>query len=413
MSPALLAALLSFAPQEPAPTPAPVPAAQAPAPRAFAVLGKTVVTMAGDPIQDGAVLVRDGKIERVGTQAELALPADLPVMRAAIVTPGLIDAHATVGLSGLLNIPHDQDQLERSSPIQPELRAIDAFNARDELVAWLRGFGITTVHTGHGPGALVSGQTFVVKMHGRSADQDVVVPLAMVAATLGDGGRAREGKAPGTRAKSVAMLREQLQKAREYVQKKQKDPASPTDLGLDVLAKVLAGEVPLLITAHRAHDLLAALRVGKEFGVKVVLDGAAEAYLVLPEIQAAAAWVLPHPAMARTRDDLKNGTMELAKLLLDAKVPFALQSGYESYVPKTRVVLWEAGVAVGHGLPPDAALKALTIDAAKLLGIDAKVGSLVAGKDADLALFDGDPFEYTTHCVGTVIDGVQFTGAPR
>jgi imidazolonepropionase-like amidohydrolase len=318
-----------------------------------------------------------------------------------------------VGLSGLLNIPHDQDQLERSSPIQPELRAIDAFNARDELVAWLRGFGITTVHTGHGPGALVSGQTFVVKLHGRGADQDVVVPLAMVATTLGDGGRALQGKAPGTRAKSVAMLREQLQKAREYVQKKQKDPASPTDLGLDVLGKVLAGEVPLLITAHRAHDLLAALRVSKEFGIKVVLDGAAEAYLVLPEIQAAAAWVLPHPAMARTRDELENGTMELPKLLLDAKVPFALQSGYESYVPKTRVVLWEAGVAVGHGLPTDAALKALTIDAAKLLGIDAKVGSLVAGKDADLALFDGDPFEYTTHCVGTVIDGVQFTGAPR
>ena len=402
----LVAAVLSPAPQEQA------PAVPAPA-RAFAVLGKTVVTMAGDPIQDGGVIVRDGKIERVGKEAELALPADMPVLRAAIVTPGLIDAHATVGLSGLLNIPHDQDQLERSSPIQPELRAIDAFNARDELVAWLRGFGITTVHTGHGPGALVSGQTFVVKLHGRSADQDVVVPLAMVATTLGDGGRAREGKAPGTRAKSVAMLREQLQKTREYVQKKQKDAATPTDLGLDVLAKVLAGEVPLLVTAHRSHDLLSALRVAKEFGIKVVLDGAAEAYLVLPEIQAAGAWVLPHPAMARTRDDLENGTMELGKLLLDAKVPFALQSGYESYVPKTRVVLWEAGVAVGHGLPADAALKVLTVDAAKLLGIDGRVGSLVAGKDADLALFDGDPFEYTTHCVGTVIDGVQFTGAPR
>lgn len=406
MSLLLIAAVLSQAPQEPAPAPASPP-------RAFAVLGKTVVTMAGDPIQDGGVLVRDGKIERVGKEAELAVPADMPVLRAAIVTPGLIDAHATVGLSGLLNIPHDQDQLERSSPIQPELRAIDAFNARDELVAWLRSFGITTVHTGHGPGALVSGQTFVVKLHGRSADQDVVLPLAMVATTLGDTGRAREGKAPGTRAKSVAMLREQLQKAREYGQKRQKEPTTPADLGLDVLGKVLAGEVPLLVTAHRAHDLLAALRVAKEFGVKVVLDGAAEAYLVLPEIQAAGGWVLPHPAMARTRDDLENGTMELAKLLLDAKVPFALQSGYESYVPKTRVVLWEAGVAVGHGLPTDAALKALTIDAAKLLGIDGRVGSLVAGKDADLALFDGDPFEYTTHCVGTVIDGVQFTGAPR
>jgi imidazolonepropionase-like amidohydrolase len=404
---ALGTAVLSLLPQGDAPV------APRPAVPAFAVLAKTVVTMAGAPIQDGAVLVRDGKIERVGTQAELALPADLPVLRAAIVTPGLIDAHATVGLSGLLNIPHDQDQLERSAPSQPELRALDAFNPRDELVAWLRGFGITTVHTGHAPGALISGQTFVVKLHGRTVDQDVVVPLAMVAVTLGDGGRGRDNKAPGTRAKSVAMLREQLQKAREYAAKRQKDPDAPRDLGLDVLAKVLAGEVPLLVTAHRAHDLLAALRVQKEFSVRMVLDGAAEAYLVLPEIQAANAWVLPHPAMARTGGELQNGTMELGKLLFDAKVPFALQSGFESYVPKTRVVLWEAGVAVGHGLPPDAALEALTIGAAKLLGIDNRVGSLVAGKDADLALFDGDPFEYTSHCTGTVIDGVQFVGPPR
>ena len=388
----------------------PAPAAS---PKTFAVLGGTVVTMAGAPIPDGAVLVRDGKIEKVGVAAEMALPPDLPTLRAAIVTPGLIDAHATVGLSGVFNIPHDQDQLEKSSPIQPELRALDAYNPREELVAWLRGFGITTVHTGHGPGALISGQTMVVKTHGRSVEADLVRPLAMLAVTLGDGGRAREGKAPGTRAKSVAMLREHLQKAREYAAKRQKDATAPVDLGLEVTAKVLAREVPLLITAHRAHDLLAALRVAKEFGIDVVLDGAAEAHLVLPQILAAQVPVLPHPAMARTGGELKNGTMELAKLLFEAKVPFALQSGYEAYVPKTRVVLWEAGVAVGHGLPADAALRALTIDAAKLLKIDARVGSLEVGKDADLALFDGDPFEYTTHCVGAVIEGVQYPGTPR
>jgi imidazolonepropionase-like amidohydrolase len=144
-----------------------------------------------------------------------------------------------------------------------------------------------------------------------------------------------------------------------------------------------------------------------------VLDGAAEAYLVLPEITAAQCAVLPHPPMARTGGELKNGTMELAKLLLDAKVPFAFQSGHEGYVPKTRVVLWEAGVAVGHGLPADAAMRALTIDAARLLQIAERTGSLEPGKDADLALFDGDPFEYTTHCTGTVIDGMQYLGAPR
>ena len=384
-----------------------------PAPRAFAVLGGTVVTAAGAPIQDGVVLVRDGRIERVGRAAELELPADLPVLRAAVVTPGLIDARATVGLSGLLNVPHDQDHLERSAAIQPELRALDAYNARDPLVAWLRGFGVTTVHTGHAPGALVSGQTMVVKTHGRSADADVVRPLAMVACTLGDGARAREGKSPGTRAKSVAMLREHLQKAREYAAKRAKDAAAPMDLALETTASVLAGEVPLLVTAHRAHDLQAALRVAGEFGVRIVLDGAAEAYLVLPEITAAGCAVFPHPPMARTGGELKNGTMELAKLLLDAKVPFAFQSGYEGYVPKTRVVLFEAAVAVGRGLPADAALQALTIEAARLLQIDDRTGSLEPGKDADLALFDGDPFEYVTHCVGVVIDGVQYVGAPR
>lgn len=404
---ASLGLCLLLLPQEPV---AVVPAR----PVAFAVRGQLVHTMVGEPIRDGVVLVRDGKIERVGTAAEVAVPAGLPLLTAAVVMPGLIDAHATVGLSGLRNIPHDQDQLERSAPSQPELRAIDAFNARDELVGWLRWFGVTTVHTGHGPGALISGQTMVVKLHGRSADADVVVPLAMVACTLGDGGRARgEGKAPGTRAKSVAMLREQLQKAREYASKREREPTTPIDLGLDVLGKVLRKELPLLVTAHRAQDLQAAMRVAREFDLRIVLDGAAEAHLVLPELVAAAVPVLPHPAMARTDGELANGTMELAKLLLEAKVPFALQSGYESYVPKTRVVLFEAGVAAGRGLPAAAALRALTIDGARLLGIDGRTGSLAVGKDADLALFDGDPLEYTTHCVGAVIDGIQYSGAPR
>jgi imidazolonepropionase-like amidohydrolase len=379
----------------------------------LAVRGDRVHTSAGDVIADGVVLVRAGKVAMVGKASDVALPADAKLVRAKVVTPGLIDAHSTVGLSGVLNIPHDQDQLERSAAIQPELRAVDAFNPRDDLVAWLRSFGITTVHTGHGPGALISGQTMVVKTHGRAVEQDVIVPLAMVAVTLGDGGRAREGKSPGTRAKSVAMLREQLQKAREYTEKRAADAQAPLDLGLDVLGKVLAREVPLLVTAHRAHDLEAALRVAKEFDVRIVVDGAAEAYLLLPQLKAASAWVLPHPPMARTSGELANGTMELAKLLNDAGVPFALQSGYESYVPKTRVVLWEAGVAIGHGLPPDAALRALTIDAARLLGVDARIGSLQAGKDADLALFDGDPFEYTTHCIGTIVDGVHYDGPPR
>ncbi|MEC9048132.1 MAG: amidohydrolase family protein [Planctomycetota bacterium] len=391
---------LALAPQGPGAT----------APAAFAVRAETLYTMAGPPISGGVVVIRGGKIEAVG---EVDVPSGMEVVETKVAMPGLIDAHATVGLTGVLNVPQDQDQLERSSPMQPELRALDAYNPRDPLVAWVRGLGVTTLHTGHGPGALISGQTMVIKTHGRSVDADVVRPLAMVAVTLSDRGRSREGGAPGTRAKSVAMLREELLAARDYAARRARDDDAKLDLGLETLAKVLSKEVPLLVTAHRAHDLASALRVAEEFDVKVVLDGAAEAYLMLPRINEAGCWVLPHPAMARTRGDLENGTMELAKLLAGAGVPFALQSGYEAYVPKTRVVLWEAGISVMHGLAHERAMRALTIDAARMCGVSDRVGSLEVGKDADIALFDGDPFEYTTHCSGVVIDGVRYLGTAR
>ena len=384
-------------------------AAQAP-PQAFAVRAKTLYTMVGPPVRDGVVVIRGGKIAAVG---KVAVPDGLEVVDAAVAMPGLIDAHSTVGLTGVFNVPQDQDQLEKSSPMQPELRALDAYHPRDPLVEWVRGLGVTSLHTGHGPGALISGQTMVVKTHGRNVDVDVLKPLAMVAVTLADSGRSRDGKAPGTRAKSVAMLREQLLAAQAYAARRDRDDDVDVDLGMETLAKVLAKEVPLLVTAHRAHDLASALRVADEFDVEVVLDGAAEAYLMLPRIAAAGCWVLPHPAMSRTRGDLENGTMELAKLLAAADVPFAMQSGFEAYVPKTRVVLWEAGISVMHGLAYDKAMRALTVDAARMCGVDDRVGTLEAGKDADLALFDGDPFEYTSHCLGVVIDGVRYLGSGR
>ena len=383
--------------------------AQAP-PQAFAVRAKTLYTMVGPPVRDGVVVIRDGKIAAVG---KVAVPDGLEVVDAAVAMPGLIDAHSTVGLTGVFNVPQDQDQLEKSSPTQPELRALDAYHPRDPLVEWVRGLGVTSLHTGHGPGALISGQTMVVKTHGRNVDVDVLKPLAMVAVTLADSGRSRDGKAPGTRAKSVAMLREQLLAAQAYAARRARDDDVDVDLGMETLAKVLAKEVPMLVTAHRAHDLASALRVADEFDVEVVLDGAAEAYLMLPRIAAAGCWVLPHPAMSRTRGDLENGTMELAKLLAAADVPFAMQSGFEAYVPKTRVVLWEAGISVMHGLAYDKAMRALTVDAARMCGVEDRVGTLEAGKDADLALFDGDPFEYTSHCLGVVIDGVRYLGSGR
>ena len=396
-----------------------------------AIRGEVVYTMAGAPIRDGVVLVgKDGRIERVGTAAEVRVPEGWRVLTARAVTPGLVDAHTVVGLAGMLNQPHDQDQLERSDPIQPELRAIDAYNAREELVAWVRGFGVTTLHTGHGPGALVSGQTMIVKSRGATVTEAMVDSLTMVAMTLGPEVGQNYKNRPGSRAKGVAMLRAELVKAREYAAKRAardgkdgqdgqdgrdgqdgqqkgggKSDSGARDLGHEVLARVLAGEIPALITAQTSREILSALRLQKEFGFRLVLDGAAEAHLVLDEIKAAGVPVILHPTMARQGGTLENGSFETAARLRDAGIPFALQSGYESYVPKTRVVLFEAAMASAYGLTPEQALAAVTIDAARIIGVDRRVGSLERGKDGDVVLYDGDPLEYTTHVCAVVIQG--------
>lgn len=390
------------------------PAASTPAEPAMplAIHAETLHTMTGAPIKNGLVLVRDGKITYVGPAEGQMYSMDHRGVRVKVVTPGLIDARATAGLSGVLNQPHDQDMLERSSPIQPDLRAIDAYNSQDPLIEWLRSFGVTTLNTGHAPGTLVSGQTMIVKTAGRSVDADVVNPAAFTAVALGNSGVTREAaKSPGTRARAIAMLRAELIKAQEYARKRQnadesKRPAR--DLKLETFVRALEGEQRLLITAHRHQDILAALRVAKEFNLHIVLDGCADAHLVLAEIKASGFPVMLHPTMARAHEDTENLAMDTAAKLKGAGIPFAIQSGYESYVPKTRVVLFEAAVAAGKGLGFENALRAVTIDAATILGIAERTGSIAVGKDADLALFDGDPFEYTTHCTHTVVGGMLF-----
>jgi hypothetical protein len=357
---------------------------------------------------------------------------------------------------------------------------LDAYNPRERLVDWLRGFGVTTLHTGHAPGALMPGQTMIVKTLGDTVEKAVVVPTAMIAVTLGDGGT-RAGGAPGTRSKMVAMLRGELLKAQDYLAKRSTpapaarsgnaaggapasapaasstvppgsrkptagssggpaavarptEPAAtgrtpdvqqaagspaasgtgqsasaaapPTrDLRMEEMARVLKGEIPLLVTAHRATDIASTLRLAREFNVKIVLDGASEGYLMTDQIKAAGVPVIVHPTMFRADGETENLSMETAAVLRKAGIPVALQSSFEGYVPKTRVVLFEAAVAAANGLSFEEALGTITRDAARILNIDKRVGTLEPGKDADLALFDGDPFEYATHCVGTIING--------
>jgi imidazolonepropionase-like amidohydrolase len=441
----------------------------------IAIKGETIYTMdKAGVIKNGVILIEGKKIKTVGP-ASTPIPNDYKVLTAKVVTPGLIDGRGTVGVSGLFNQAQDQDQLEHSSPLQPELRAIDAYNPNDKLVEWVRQLGVTTVHTGHAPGELISGQTCIVKTAGKTVEEAVVVDTAMVAATLGPWAQKPGGKAPGSRAKEMAMLRDELIKAQEYQKKMEKlakgeapagngkdapkpdatkpTPTTPTtppapdtskppaadpgakpetskdpskeapqpakssddddkdkkkserSLRSEMLVRVLKGEIPLLVTANRSQDIASALRLKKEFNIKLVLDSASESYLLIDEIKAAGVPVIIHPSMFRMFGEMENESFETAAKLKHAGIPVVMQTGYESYVPKTRVVLFEAAIAAANGLTFEEALATITSDAAKVLGIDNRVGSLKPGLDGDVALYDGDPFEYTTHCVGVVIDG--------
>ena len=389
--------------------------------------------MAGPAIENGVVVIQDGKITAIGPAGSVNIPAGFNVLDAEVVTPGLIDAHSTVGLTGIFNHDHDQDQLERSSPIQPELRALDAYNALEELVYWVRSYGVTTVHTSHAPGELISGQSMIVKTTGNTVEDAMMVETAAIAATLSPRAMKRErGKSPGTRGKMMAMLRAEFIKAQEYLEKIEKAEAAEEaddseegeaeekkskkpdrDLKLEALGRVLKQELPLMITANKAQDIAGALRLAREFDIRLWLDSASEAYLMIDEIKAAGVPVFVHPPMMRAYGEMKNMSWETPAKLKHAGIPMALQSGFESYVPKTRVVLFEAGIAAANGLTFDETLASITIEPARILGIDERVGSLEVGKDGDLALYDGDPFEYTTHCIGVIIEGKVVSDTPR
>ena len=372
-----------------------------------AIKAEMIYPVSSTPIRDGVILIKDGKIKSIGTAASISIPTDYKIYAAKSVTPGLIDARTVIGMSGVLNIAADQDQLEKSSPIQPELRAIDAYNPEERLVKTARELGITTMHTGHGIGALVSGQTIIVKTKKGTTDQVTLNPFCMLAMTIGPD-VSGNFSSPGTKAKQMSMIRTELLKAKDYL-KKMSDKDSTKrpnyDLKMDALSKMLKGEIKAMITANRSVDIMNAIRLSKEFNFKLVIDGAAEAYLLINEIKEAKAEIVLHPTMARNEDEMINMNRESAMILTKAGIPVSIESGYESYVPKTRIILYEASVAVSYGMPFEEALKSITLNPSKLLGIDKRVGSLEIGKDADIVLYDGDPFEYTTKVCKVFIEG--------
>lgn len=377
----------------------------------IAIKAETIHTANGKPIQQGVILIKNGKIEQVGTG--IPIPAGYTVYEAKVVTPGLVDARSMVGISGSINIPTDQDQLEKSSPLQPDLRAIDAYNPDEMLVTYVRNNGVTTLHTGHGIGALVSGQTMIAKTKPGTVEKVTIKPLAMLAMTISPSVGSQYAS-PGTRAKQMAMLRTELIKAQAYAKKaadkdSTKQPAR--DLKMEILAQLLKGDIKALVTANSTNDIMNAIRLAKEFNLKLVLDGASEAYRITDEIKTAGAEVILHATMARNGGDMVNMTRESAALLTAAGITVSIETGFEGYVPKTRVLVHEAAQAMVHGLTYDEAIKAITINPAKLLGLENRIGTIAPGKDADLVLYNGDPFEYLTRVCMVMIDGeIVFRG---
>lgn len=377
----------------------------------FVVLTSRLHTVAKEPIADGAIHVRDGKIVYAGPREGFDLPAGVPLTTAAAVTPGLIDAYSLVPLNGAYNISADQDANETTDPNQADLRVLDAFHPAEPLLRYLLQMGTTVIHACPGRDNVIAGQTGVFRTHGTNAEAMVVRFPQMMLFNLGDAPKETySDRKPNTRMGTASIVRAALSDAANYARKKKgaKDDAMQPDRSLkyEALGQVLDQKLPAMFVAHRADDLVTALRLTDEYKLKSRLALGTEAYLLGDRLTASKLPVIVHPTMQRVGElETYNSFLGNAAALADRGVLIAVSTGVESYVPKTRVTRYEAAMAMVHGLGFDRALRAVTLDAAKILEIDDRFGTLEAGKVADLVLYDGDPFEYATHVRAVVVDG--------
>jgi imidazolonepropionase-like amidohydrolase len=265
------------------------------------------------------------------------------------------------------------------------------------------------IHATPGPANVIAGQTGIFRTHGRTAEQMAIRFPAGLLINLGEIPKSTyPGKTPNTRMGTASIVRAALTQGQNQLRKKKaaEDKQPPPSAKLDALEPFLTGKLPVFFNAHRSDDILTALRLAKEFELKPILNQATEGYLVAEQIRASKAPVLAHPTMIRPSTmETVNAHLGNAAFLAGHEIPLAMGTAFEGYVPKTRVLRFEAAIAMVNGLGHDRALRAITLDAAKILGIDGRYGSLEAGKVADLVLYDGDPFEHSTHVTHTIMDG--------
>lgn len=366
------------------------------------ILHAKIYTMESAPITDGYLRFADGKITEVGEMADYRPAAGEETLDAGgkNLFPGFIDAHCHIGMwEDGLGFEGD-DGNESSDPSTPYLRAIDAVNAMDRCFTEAAQAGITTVLTGPGSANPIGGQWTAMKTLGRRVDDMVMVENIGMKFALGENPKTvyhEKSAAPQTRMATASIIREALLKARRYIDDREKaaeeeDFDEPEyDKRCEALAPVLKREKKAFFHCHRADDIFTAIRIGKEFNLDYVIVHCTEGHLVADILQKEGIKAICGPFLTdRSKPELKNQTAAGIGILRKAGVPCALCTDHP-VIPIQYLPLC-AGVAVGAGLDWDEALRSVTIDAARIAGIEPRVGSLAPGKDADLLLVDGDPF---------------------
>ena len=373
----------------------------------YLIRNARILTMADADYERGDILIDGGKIRAVGV--DLPMPEGTATLDAAGLwaLPGFIDAHCHLGMWEDGMGFEGADGNEDTDPVTPHLRAIDAINPVDPCFREAREAGITTACTGPGSANVLGGQFAAVKTYGDRIDDMVLkAPLALKAAFGENPKRVYhdQKKSPSTRMATAATLREALVAADEYRKKQGTDKQPDRDLKLEALGWVLEGKVPMKIHAHRADDILTAVRIAREFGIDYSIEHCTEGYLIAEHLKRDGVKVILGPLLSeRSKIELRNLTYEAPRKLAQAGIEFALMTDHPviplQYLPVT------AALAVREGLDERTALKAITIHAARIVGIADRVGSLEAGKDADIALFDGNPLDFRVKTQRVFIDG--------
>lgn len=358
----------------------------------------TIYSMEEDAPYVGDILINDDRIQQTAPHIEAAPGWEVIDLTGYNVYPGFIDAHNHLGMSEESIGFEGNDVNEMTDPVTPQVRAIDGFNPMDLAVKEACQYGITTVATGPGSANVVGGQFAAMKTHGVRVDNMIVKePLAMKIAFGENPKRVYNGKGkmPMTRMGTAAVLRETLAKAVNYkidYDAHKEEPDFKHDFHLDPLIPVLNREIPLKAHAHRADDIFTALRIAKEFNVKITLDHCTEGHLIADELAKEQAVAIVGPSFgSRTKFELTNKTFDTPGILYRAGIKVAIMTDHP-VIPCYYLPLC-AGLACKAGLPKMEALKAITINAAEILGLDAELGSIRTGKMADLTVWQGDPIE--------------------